>query len=485
LSLLGAYGVITNVGDWGWLIGVALGALLYMALMRGRAAPAPSGCCGRKASHLKISASLSVLLLERCAPWWARPGLLCMATATSDLPIPAEKGAIPPALLIGCFVLCVVNVSLLQSGFTAHWWLFDENGLGIPTDFVNVWSAGRLVLDGHPALAYDWDIQKQVQVAVLGQSYEGNFAWHYPPPFLFVAAVLAHFPYAVAYVGWAAVSFLPYLATMRAIVGRHFGYLLAAAFPVVFTNTLVGQNGFLTASLIGGTLVLMPRWPVLSGICLGLLSYKPQYGLLFPLVLIAASQWRVFCVAGIVAGLLAASSWLAFGTESWQAFFHWMPMFSQAFLTEGRAPWGKMQSIFALTRYFGGGELFAWVLQWIMSAAVATVLAWIWRCRVSYALKAASLATGALLITPYLFLYDVMVLAIAVAFLVRIGLDEGFARYELPALGLAAVLLMIYPLLGAPTGLGATLVVAALIGCRVGAWWRGERAPRLTATPSA
>jgi arabinofuranan 3-O-arabinosyltransferase len=401
-----------------------------------------------------------------------------MTTVTSDLPIPAAKSAIPPALVIVCLLLCAINASLLQSGLTAHWWLFDENGLGIPTDFVNVWSAGRLVLDGHPALAYDWDIQKQVQIAVLGQSYEGNFAWHYPPPFLFVAAALAHFPYATAFVGWAAISFVPYLAVMRAIVGRNFGYLLAAAFPVVFTNTLVGQNGFLTASLIGGTLVLMPRWPVLSGICLGLLSYKPQYGLLFPLVLIAAAQWRVFFTAGVVAILLAASSWLAFGTESWQAFFQWMPMFNKAFLVEGRAPWGKMQSIFALTRYFDGPESFAWMLQWIMSGTVAIVLALLWRSRkVQYSQKAASLAAGTLLVTPYLFLYDLMVLAIAVAFLVRIGLDEGFARHELPALGLVAVLLMIFPLLGAPTGFAATLVVVTLIGCRVGPWWRDQSAP--------
>ncbi len=405
-----------------------------------------------------------------------------MATPTSVPIVAAERSAIPPALLVGCFALCMINASLLQTGLVSHWWIFDENGLGIPTDFVNVWSAGRLVLDGHPALAYDWDIQKQIQVAVLGQSYEGNFAWHYPPPFLFVAGVLAHFPYGVAFAGWVAVSFVPYLAAMRAIVGRSFGLLLAAAFPVAFTNALVGQNGFLTASLIGGTLFLMPTRPVLSGICLGLLSYKPQYGLLFPLVLIAASRWRVFFTAGTVALALASLSWLAFGSESWQAFFHWMPMFSQAFLTEGRAPWGKMQSIFGLVRFFGGTEQLAWVFQWIMSGAVAIVLASMWRSRsVSYSLKAAGLAAGALLITPYLFLYDVMVLAIAVAYLVRVGLEEGFARYELPAFGLVAVLLMIYPLLGAPTGFGATLVVAALIGCRMGPWWRAERAQSMVA----
>src|SRR6266403_2481989 len=393
-----------------------------------------------------------------------------MASLVAAPTISSEHSAIPSSLLNVCFVLFVINASFFPTAFFAHWWIFDEKGLGIPTDFVNVWSAGRLVLDGHAAQAYDWGIQKQVQVAVLGQSYEGNFAWHYPPPFLFAASLLAHFPYAVAFIGWAAISFVPYVAVMRAIVGRPFGWLLAAAFPVVLTNTLVGQNGFLTASLIGATLYLLPMRPVLSGICLGLLSDKPQYGLLFPLVLIAASPWTVFFTAGVVAAAIAGASWLAFGTASWQAFFHWMPMFSQAFLTEGRAPWGKLQSIFALVRYLGGTEQLAWVFQWIMSAAVAVMLALVWRGRVSYPLKAAALAAGTLLITPYLFLYDLMVLAIAVAFLVRIGLRQGFQHYELPALGLVAALLLFYPLVGAPTGFVATLIVSGLIAGRCRLW---------------
>lgn len=407
-----------------------------------------------------------------------------MATSSSA-PAITQPGAIPASLLNACFLLFVINAVFFPTAYFSHWWIFDENGLGIPTDFVNVWSAGKLVLEGHPALAYDWDIQKQVQVAVLGQSYPGNFAWHYPPPFLWVASLLALFPYAVAYIGWAAISLVPYLAVMRAIVSRPFGLLLGAAFPVVLINTLIGQNGFLTASLIGGTLYLMPTRPLLSGICLGLLSYKPQYGLLFPLVLIAASQWKVFISAGVVAVAMALGSWLAFGTESWQAFFHWMPMFSQAFLTEGRAPWGKMQSIFAVARYFGGSEPLGWVLQWIMSGAVAALLALMWRSRVSYPLKAAALAAGTLLITPYLFLYDLMVLAIPVAFLVRIGLTRGFERHELPALGLAAALLFFYPLAGAPTGFVATLIVSALIARRAGPWWRRAQTPSRMAAAGA
>jgi NCS1 family nucleobase:cation symporter-1 len=36
LSLLGAFGVIYNVGDWGWLIGSTLGAILYVAFARSK-----------------------------------------------------------------------------------------------------------------------------------------------------------------------------------------------------------------------------------------------------------------------------------------------------------------------------------------------------------------------------------------------------------------------------------------------------------------
>jgi arabinofuranan 3-O-arabinosyltransferase len=253
----------------------------------------------------------------------------------------------------------------------------------------------------------------------------------------------------------------------------------------VFNNTLVGQNGFLTAALIGGTLYLIPVRPVLAGICLGLLSYKPQYGLLFPLVLIAASHWTVFFAAGATAVTIAFASWLAFGTESWQAFFHWMPTFSQAFLTEGKATWWKLQSLFSLVRYFGGSESLAWGFHWVLTASVATGLVVMWRSRVNYSLKAAALAAGTLLTTPYLFMYDMMVLAIPVAFLVRIGLASGFRRYELPALGCALALIVSFVFTGIPVGLGATLIVAALVLRRAGPWWRREPAPSLMAAAGA
>jgi len=211
----------------------------------------------------------------------------------------------------------------------------------------------------------------------------------------------------------------------------------------------------------------MPTRPVLSGICLGLLSYKPQYGLLFPLAMIAASQWTAFVAAAATTSALALISWIAFGTESWQAFFHWMPMFSQAFFTEGRATFYKLQSVFGLVRTFGGSEQLAWTLQWMLSGTVVVGVVMLWRSRADYALKAAALGAGTLLLTPYLFLYDMMVLAVPVALLLRTGLVEGFRRGELPALACAIGLLIAFPFFHAPLGFGSTLIVASLIVRRI------------------
>lgn len=120
---------------------------------------------------------------------------------------PRERPAIPAVLLNVCFVLAVLHIVFFPA-FYGRGWIFDDKGLGMRTDFVNVWSAGQLALDGHPALAWDCGVQKQLQVAVLGQSYEGNFAWHYPPPFLFVAELLALLPYGAAFAaGRSSVSF--------------------------------------------------------------------------------------------------------------------------------------------------------------------------------------------------------------------------------------------------------------------------------------
>jgi arabinofuranan 3-O-arabinosyltransferase len=78
-----------------------------------------------------------------------------------------------------------------------------------------------------------------------------------------------------------------------------------------------------------------------------------------------------------------------------------------------------------------------------------------------------------------------VVLAIPVAFLVRLGLAGGFRRYELPAFGCLLALLFCFTFWGLPTGLWATLIVGALVLRRAGPWWRREQVAPVAVPASA
>jgi arabinofuranan 3-O-arabinosyltransferase len=367
---------------------------------------------------------------------------------------------------LGCFALCVANLVYAAAALTNGTLILDELGRGMPVDFVNVWVAGRLVLEGNAAAAYDWAIHKNVEDAALGYNFAGYFGWHYPPPFLAVAALLALLPYSAAYAVWVAATLPLYLTTIRALVGQRIGLLLAGAFPAVLSNVMVGQNGFLTAALIGGTVGWLERRPVLAGICLGLLTYKPHFGLLFPLVLIVGGHWTVFFTAAAVGSALALASWLAFGAAAWEAFFHWLPVASNAFLSNGEADFSKLQSVFGLARTLGSAESLGWALQITTTILIAVFVYWLWRRRAPFEMKAAALAAATLLATPYIYLYDMVVLAVPVAMLTRAALATRWRAEEVYGLGAAALLLFSFPFVKAPVGLAATLIVLALVVAR-------------------
>jgi arabinofuranan 3-O-arabinosyltransferase len=265
---------------------------------------------------------------------------------------------------------------------------------------------------------------------------------------------------------WTFGTFPAYVAAVRMIIGDRSGYLLAAAFPAILCNLVVGQNGFLSAGLFGGALLLLQRRPVLAGVLFGLLTYKPHLGLLVPVALIAGGSWRVVVSAGVTAALMAAASWAAFGIEIWQAFFSSIGQTSQAFLSNGWADWHKLQTAFGLMRVLGGPEWLAWSVQALVAIVAAVCVALVWRGRAPCEVKAATLVTAVLLATPYLYTYDLVVLAVPLAFLFRLARTDGFLPNELTGVGAACALVLIFPFVNAPVGLGAVLVVAALIARR-------------------
>src|SRR5204862_2503943 len=102
------------------------------------------------------------------------------------------------------------------------------------------------------------------------------------------------------------------------IVRRLPAIALALACPFTAWNLLAGQNGFLTGALLGAGLLCLERRPILAGVFIGCLTYKPQFGILIPLALIGSREWQTLAAAAITAAVLAGISIAALGLGSWQ-----------------------------------------------------------------------------------------------------------------------------------------------------------------------
>jgi alpha-1,2-mannosyltransferase len=388
---------------------------------------------------------------------------------------------------IAAVLLLASAASFLFLVVTAHG-VVDRQGRPLGTDFSNVYAAGTYVLDGQAPAAFDPPQQFAREQKIFGEATQ-FYGWHYPPFFLFVAAALAWMPYGLALAIWQAVTLALYVLMMRGIVARapaiassgdHLWLLLALAFPAVLINIGHGQNGFLTAALLGGALVLLERRPIAAGILFGLLVYKPQYGLLIPLVLMVSGRWKCFASAAITVALLTLATTLVFGMEAWRAFFASTEFTRTVVLEQGNTGWHKIQSVFAWARMWGGSIPFAYALQGGAILGIAAALVWLWRSAAPYPLKAAALCLATILATPYSFDYDMMVLAPAIAFVAVDGFTRNFSPWEktllaalwlVPLLARSVAQISLIPL-GVPAMLAVFVVILQRSG--FGGEFRGE-----------
>jgi len=273
---------------------------------------------------------------------------------------------------------------------------------------------------------------------------------------------LAILPYFASFLTWESVTLVCSVAVVYLIVRRQPAISLMLASPFAAWNFLIGQNGFLTASLLGASLLLLERRPVLAGVFIGCLTYKPQFGILLPVALIAARQWRACVSAAVTAIFLVAASAAAFGVDGWLAFPR--AIFAQGSETMFTSPdWGfLLQTFYGLTLVLQGGAALAWLAQGVATAGVGIVVWLVWRSPVRYALKAATLSTAALIATPYALAYDLAAIAIPVAFLASDQIGCGLLRGEQTTIiALFVASLAVIPTTGkAPVG--AVILVALL-----------------------
>jgi len=356
-------------------------------------------------------------------------------------------------------ILLAICTLALVGWIAASDGLIDRNSKPIGTDFSNVYAAGTLIWQGRPAEAYEPARQHAAEKAVFGGREVPFYGWLYPPFFFVVAFLVASLPYAWGLAIWLAASFAAYLAAMRAIVPRPETLLIAAAFPAVFINIGHGQNGFLTAALLGGALHWLDRRPWLAGVLIGLLAYKPQFGVLIPVALLAGGRWNTIGAAAATVAALVAVSFVTLGGGVWHAFADSMTFTQTVVLEPGGIGWEKIQSAFSAMRMWGAGVRSAYAIQIALALMLAASLAWLWQSNALFELKASALATASLLATPYVLDYDLVVLAVAIVFFVRHGMNRGFHDYEISLLAAAWVMPLLSRAIAGATGIPLGLLV--------------------------
>ena len=384
------------------------------------------------------------------------------ATMTGNM---AQGVRLPPLALAIASGIAIGYLAFLGQTLMTHHWIVDAEGHPQAVDFLSFWSAGHLALLGHASAAYDWPTMHRLQIAMMGHDPGGYFGWAYPPLFLCVAMALAAMPYAVSFLIWVVASFALYAAAVAHAAQDRGAALLASAAPAALACAMVGQSGFLAAILIAGALAEIVERPLVAGLLVGLLTYKPHFGILFPIALVCGGHWRVFFAAAVTALVIFLFSWIL-APASLSIFFTQLSGMTANFLSHGSAGFYKQQSLYGLLRMLGANDRSAFTAQGLLLFALAIFVGWLWRQGSSPALKAAGLTVAALLATPYLYFYDFPILSVAIAFLWR---DRAFSRNETALILASQFVMALFTVLNAPMGFFGALFVMAVVLKRVAA----------------
>lgn len=358
---------------------------------------------------------------------------------------------------------------LLIAALAAVGWIVASRGgldpLGKPlgADFPSFWTASRLALGGHPEEVYRPAVHAAAQRAAFGGADVGYAAFFYPPTYLLICLPLALLPYLGSLAAWLVATGYAYWRTVRAALGSGAGWAAPAlAFPAVLINVGHGQNAFLTTALFGGGALMLRTRPILAGLCFGALAFKPHLGVLIPIALVATGRWRTFAAAAATVCATALAALAVFGSETWRGFFA-VSALARATLEQNLVGDEKMQSAFAALRLWHAPTAIAYAVQAAVAASAAAILVRLARRGDPEALGPGLIAAS-LLASPFLLDYDLLLMAVPMAWVLARGRAAGFLPWEKTVLAAAFVLPLVSRLVAGRLGLPlAPPIVLALL----------------------
>ncbi|RQZ77730.1 DUF2029 domain-containing protein [Burkholderia cepacia] len=349
-------------------------------------------------------------------------------------------------------------------------------------DYAVFWTASYVMLHGSPWQAYDVPTFSRLAAELFPQFRRDDLvAWLYPPINLLLVTPLALLPFAIGYPLFVAFGVAVFgLAASRvsglgAIPGaRHVGGFALIAAPCVFVTGMFGQNAFLTASCAALAVCWADRRPMWAGLCIGLLSAKPQLALLFPFVLIATRAWRTIAWAALATAAFAALSVLVCGVESLHRFVAGTALARSLLLEQGVVFWLASPAPFAAFRLAGLTPGLAYAAQACIAALAISAACIVWTRSRDLRLRAAVLAVATLAANPYVWHYELAWLGIAIACMLATGWQDGWLRGEQAAIALMWLLPIVeylnpwlqWPQIGPAVTLFALLVLLRRAGPR-------------------
>lgn len=335
---------------------------------------------------------------------------------------------------------------------------FDRFGTLKGVDFLQFYVAGSFLADGPATALYDWSSFASAVKLVAGND-DLQFVSLYPPQVALLFSPLAKLPYLQALIAWTIVSVTLYALCARAIAAsldlpteqRQLGLLLAFAAWPFQQLVLHGQIGSLVlAAVTAGWLAFRrARWWWL-GVALGSLAFKPQFGTIAMAAMVAAPSWRL--LGGIAAGGAAQLALVALLAGpglviSYLPVAGWILEHPAAFEPKLWQTHG-LRGFFTLL--LGSGPI-ALVAYQLAAVGVFVLVGLVWIRQRSPEIRYAAMVIAGLLINPHLYVYDLVVLLVPLALVMRWAMDRSasgaralvwiaYSLYWLPLLApLAAV----------------------------------------------
>ena len=284
--------------------------------------------------------------------------------------------------------------------------------------------------------------------------------WVYPPSFLLLLLPFGYLPFGIAFflaetAGFAAIA----VAACSRVSARRVMFFSLVLSPATAANVLLGQNAFLTGALLTGGAGLLRRSPLLAGVLLGLLSYKPQFFIMVPVLLVAGRHWRTAIMTGITAATLALGSLTLFGVQPWHSWVGLITGRSGLFhdwVAEARV---KGMSVYACAITFGMSSANANIVQTVAIIVAATSVYFAFSAAIRDNLRIAILLAATFLAAPHAANYDAILLSVAAILVLSAAYEE---RVKLGGSLLAATI-WLCPLFNPPAAFAVGVITPFIV----------------------